>query len=316
MIKYIIKRIALMLLTLFIIVSVCFCLVRMLPRELPTDKNLSQVIEDRWEALGYNEPLPIQYAIYLKGIFTKWDFGTSWYISFRTGAWELVSSRILPTILVNLYSLLLSTPLGFLFGIYSAIKKNKWQDRVISIGIMILISVPSYIYAFLVQYILGFKLGLFPMTVYSLSEAGGWLTPLMLYSMIPAVLSLSFSEIAGLSRMTRAELSESMSADYMLLARAKGQSRMRAVFTHALRNALIPILPILISNFVGILSGSMIIEQIFSVPGVGQLYVRSISMRDYDVFMLETILYTFVALLAGLCVDIGYCIIDPRIKLD
>ena len=91
---------------------------------------------------------------------------------------------------------------------------------------------------------------------------------------------------------------------------------MRAVFTHALRNALIPILPILISNFVGILSGSMIIEQIFSVPGVGQLYVRSISMRDYDVFMLETILYTFVALLAGLCVDIGYCIIDPRIKLD
>ena len=291
-------------------------LIRILPRELPLDKNQRAVILARFEALGYNKPLLIQYGIYLKNIVTSWDFGTSWNISFRTPAWEVLTSRLLPTVLVNLYSLLFSIPLGIGFGIYAAIRKNKWQDHVISTMVMVFVSVPSYVYAFLVQYFLYLKWNLFPLTVYSLADAGGsWFTGKMFYSMIPAILALSFAEIARLCRFTRAELTETLTSDYMLLARTKGLTRTQATTRHALKNAMVPILPMIISSFIGILGGSMIIEEIFSIPGVGQLYIKSINLLDYDVFMMDTVFYTFVGLLAGIVVDISYGFIDPRIRM-
>lgn len=314
--KYVLKRILLMFFTLFVILTICFMLVRILPREMPTDKNLQLVIQQRWDALGYNEPLLVQYGIYLKNIVTEWDFGTSWYIQVRQPAWDLLTGRLLPTVLVNLYSLLFSVPLGIAFGVFAAIKKNKWQDSVISTGVMLFVSIPSYIYAFLVQYFLSYKIQLFPMTVYSLADAGGsYLTWKMFFSMIPAILALSFGEIAGLCRFTRAELTETLTSDYMLLARTKGLTKAQATTRHALKNAMVPILPMIISSFVGILGGSFIIEQIFSIPGVGRLYIQAINLRDYDVFMMDTAFYTFIGLLAGIIVDISYGFIDPRIRM-
>ncbi len=316
MAKYVLKRVLLMFFTLFVIMTICFVLIRILPRELPQEKNLQAVILQRWEALGYNKPLIVQYAIYLKNIVTAWDFGTSWYIQFREPAWNVLTSRLLPTVLVNLYSLIFSIPLGLGLGIYAAVKKNKWQDSVISTLIMVFVSVPSYVYAFLVQYFLYFKWGLLPLTVLSLADAGGsWFTWRMFRSMIPPVLALSFSEIAGLCRFTRAELTETLTSDYMLLARAKGLTRAQATTRHAFKTAMVPILPMLISSFIGILGGSMIIEQIFAIPGVGQLYIKSINLFDYDVFMMDTVFYTFVSLLAGIVVDISYGFIDPRIRM-
>lgn len=316
MFKYVVKRVLLMLLSFFVIITVCFVLVRMLPRNLPTDKNLAAVIEARWEALGYNKPIIVQYGIYLKNIFTAWDFGTSWYISTLTPAWDVIVDRLAPTVLVNLYSLLFSIPIGLLLGILAAVKKNKWQDTFISTATMIFISVPSYVYAFLVQYFFYYKLGWFPAIVSSLADAGGsWLSPKMFYSMILPVLALSFGEIAGLCRYTRAELTETLTSDYMLLARTKGLTRGQATVRHALRNAMVPILPMIISSFISILGGSMIIEQIFSIPGVGKLYIQSIQLLDYDVFMMDTVFYTFVGLLAGIVVDISYGFIDPRIRM-
>ena len=316
MVKYIAKRILLMLLTLFVITTLCFLLVRLLPRELPTDKVLQQVIQERWEALGYNQPLLTQYGIYLRNIFTKWDFGTSWYIAPRQPAWDVLAERFAPTALVNLYSLLFSVPLGILLGIYAAIRKNKWQDGLISTMVILFVSIPSYVYAFLVQYFLYFKLGWLPLQVYSLADAGGsWFTGRMFYSMIAPVIALSFGSVAGLCRFTRAELTETLTSDYMLLARAKGLTRGQATVRHALKNAMVPILPMVISSFIGILGGSMIIEQIFSIPGVGQLYLRSIQLFDYDVFMVDTIFYTFIGLLGGIVTDISYGLIDPRIRM-
>lgn len=305
-----------MVFTLFVIMTICFMLIRILPRELPTDKVLQQVILARWEALGYNEPLLTQYWIYLKNIFTAWDFGTSWYISVRTPAWDVLTERLLPTVLVNLYSLLVAVPIGILTGVFAAIKKNTWWDSFISTAVMIFISVPSYVYAFLVQYFLYFKLGWIPLTVYSLADAGGsWFTGKMFYSMIGAIIALSFGEIAGLCRFTRAELTETLTSDYMLLARTKGLTRSQATVRHALKNAMVPILPMIIGSFISVLSGSMIIEKIFAIPGVGQLYIQSINLLDYDVFMMDTVFYTFVGLLAGIVVDISYGFIDPRIRM-
>ena len=316
MFKYILKRLFLMIFTLFIIMTIMFVLVKMLPRELPQDKVQAQAIKARWEALGYGKPILVQYGIYLRQIFTEWDFGTSWYIEFRTPAWDVLMNRLLPTVMVNVYSLVFSIPSGIGLGIFAAVKKNKWQDSLISTMVMVFVSVPSYVYAFLVQYFLYFKLNLLPLQVHSLADAGGsYFTWKMFVSMISPVLALSFGEIAGLCRFTRAELTETLTSDYMLLARTKGLTRSQATVRHALKNAMVPILPMLIASFISVLSGSMIIEQIFAIPGVGQLYIKSIRLLDYDVFMMDGIFYTFIGLLASIVVDISYGFIDPRIRM-
>ena len=305
-----------MVFTLFIIVTMTFILVHILPREMPTDKTQAAAIAARWEALGYKKPVLTQYGIYLKNIFTKWDFGTSWYIAPRKPALDVLTSRILPTVLVNLYSMIISVPLGIALGVYAAIRKNKWDDSLISTLVMVFISVPSYVYAFLVQYFLYFKLGWLPLTMYSLADAGGsYFMGKMFVSMIPAVIALSFGSIAGYTRFVRAELTESLTSEYMLLARTKGLTRAQATARHALKNAMVPILPSILSEFIGLLSGSLIIERIFSIPGVGQLYIRSLNLFDYDVFMMDCVFYTFIGLLAGIVLDLSYGFIDPRIRM-
>ena len=315
--KYILKRLGLLVFTFFVIITISFFLIRLLPQEMPLEPNLQALIKARWEALGYNKPIIVQYGIYLRNIFTKFDFGTSWKIALTTPAVEVMGSRILPTVIVNLYSLILSIPVGISLGIYAAIKKNKWQDHLISTVVIIFVSVPSYVYAFLVQYFFYFKLRWVPTNVmYSLADAGGsYFTAKMFSSLILPVLALSFGEIAGLTRFTRAELSETLTSEYMLLARTKGLTRGQATTRHALKNAMVPIFPMLIASFIGILGGSMIIEQIFSIPGVGSLYLMSINQLDYDIFMLETVFYTLIGLTAGIVVDISYGFIDPRIKM-
>jgi oligopeptide transport system permease protein len=216
------------------------------------------------------------------------------------------------TIAVNLYSVIISVPLGILFGIYAALKKNKWQDQVINVIIMIFISVPSYVYAFLVQYFIGYKLGWFPIVIKTGTDYFSWD---MFVSMVLPIMALSFGTIAGLMRFTRAELTETLTSDYMLLARAKGLTKMQATVRHALRNAFVPILPMVIGYFVDILTGSLIIERIFQIPGVGNVYVDSIANRDYNLFMAISMFYTAVGLVMGIITDLSYGFIDPRIRM-
>ena len=179
---------------------------------------------------------------------------------------------------------------------------------------MVFVSVPSYVYAFLVQYLLCYKTGWFSLTIASRQEAE-FLSWKMFKSMFPAVIALSFSTIAGLTRFTRAELSEVLTGDYLLLARTKGLTRSQAVVRHAMRNAMVPILPMILGEFIYILGGSLIIESIFSIPGVGSLFVDSVNLRDYNFFMADTFFYTFIGLLSGLVIDLSYGFIDPRIKM-
>lgn len=336
MTKYVIKRILLLLLTLFIILTMCFILIKMLQPETPATGAQKEVEMARREALGYNKPVLEQYAIYLKNIVTKWDWGTSWRIDYMADVTDVLFSRVTPTILLNVYSLLLSIPLGIILGVVAALKKNKWQDHVISTGVMIFVSVPSFVYAFLVQYLLYFKLGWFPSVVSSLNDAGLamglsqdvvtsminagdvlslWMSWPMLKSMVLPMLALSFGTIAGLARFTRAELTEVLTSDFMLLARAKGLTRGQATRRHALRNAMVPILPMIIGEFAAVLSGSLVIERIFGVPGVGALYLQSINSLDYDVFLFVSMFYTVISLSASILIDLSYGFIDPRIRM-
>lgn len=302
-----------MIFTLFVITTLCFVLIKLLePNEITNiaQKEREEAIR---EALGYNQPILVQYFIYLKNIFTKFDFGVSFKISYLASVNSIIGSKLFPTVLLNVYSLIISIPLGILLGIVAALKKNRWQDHTISTVVMLFVSVPSFVYAFILQYV-GSKIGL-PVTVASASSAGGYFTTTMFVSMILPILALSFGSIASLARFTRAELTESLTSDYMLLARAKGLTKGQAVFRHALKNAMVPILPTIVAMFVSILSGSLVIEKIFAVPGIGGLYVTSIQELDYNVFMAVSIFYTFIGLAANIIVDLSYGFLDPRIRM-
>ena len=315
MTKYVVKRILLMFLTLFIIMTICFVLIKLLPlpaiRMMGRDVNL--VLAKR-EKMGYNKPIMVQYYLFLKSILTEWDWGVGEQMYEGLSVWNVLMQKLPYTVLVNLYSILIAIPLGLAFGIYAALKKNKWQDHLISTMVVVFISVPSYVYAFLVQYFLCFKLGWFPLTLESLDKASlfSWR---MFVSMMPAILSLGFGVVAGLTRYTRAELSEVLTGDYMLLARTKGLTKAQAISRHALRNAMVVILPMIIGEFIGILGGSLIIEKIFGIPGIGSMFVNSISVRDYNFFMALTVFYTFIGLASGILTDISYGFIDPRIRM-
>ncbi len=315
MAKYVIKRILLMLFTLFVIMTVCFVLVKLLEPNEILDVTQAEREEAIREALGYNKPILVQYLIYWKNILTAFDFGVSFKIEYLGSVNSVIQDRLLPTILINLYALVFSVPVGILLGIAAALKKNRWQDHVISTLVMLFVSVPSFVYAFILQYLFGAKLGWFPIQMASVSSTGGYFTWEMFSSMILPILALSFGSIASLARFTRAELAESLTSDYMLLARAKGLTVGQATMRHALKNAMVPILPTIIAMFANILTGSLIIEKIFSVPGVGGLYIQSIQELDYNVFMAVTVFYTFIGLAANIIVDLSYGFLDPRIRM-
>ncbi len=313
MVKYALKRFVLMLTTLFIITGICFVLIRMLPPvELPAGDPHSEVIAAQREALGYNKPYLVQFGLYLKAIFTRGDWGISDKLYLGQEVSKLFLSKLPASMLVNLYSIIFSIPVGIALGVFAALKKNTWIDHTISTLTMVVISVPSFVYAFLIQYFLSYKLSLFPFLMKGGTDYFSW--P-MFVSMLPAVMSLSFSTIGSFTRTTRAELTEVLTSEFMLLARTKGLTKRQATVRHAFKNCMVVIVPAIFGNFVGILSGSFIIEKIFSVPGVGSLYINAINGRDYPLFMLLTIFYTAISLLSGIVVDISYGFIDPRIRM-
>ncbi|MBE6539182.1 MAG: ABC transporter permease [Ruminococcaceae bacterium] len=313
MLKYVIQRVVLMLVTLFIITGMCFILIRMLPPATvsPEDPH-AEIVELRREALGYNKPLLVQFGIFLKSVFTKWDWGVSDKLYVGRDVFQMLYQKMPATVLVNLYSILISIPIGIILGIIAALKKNTWIDHTISTLTMVVISVPSFVYAFVIQYLFSYKLGWFPF----LMKAGtDYFTWEMFVSMVPAIMSLSFGVIAGFTRTTRAELTEVLTSEFMLLARTKGLTKAQATVRHAFRNCMVVVLPSIFGSFIGVMSGSLIIEKIFSIPGVGQLYINSINAPDYPMFIMNTFFYTSIGLAASIVVDLSYGFIDPRIRM-
>lgn len=315
MLKYVLKRIGLMIMTFCIIMFMCFVLIKLLP--IPISAGIGsdrELIEANLRARGYYDPIMVQLFNYIKRIVTQGDFGIGVNMpGYRNQpVWDVFVDRLPPTVLINVYATIIGVPIGLGLGILAALKKNKWQDQAISTGVMVLIAVPSIVYAFLIQYVLCFRLKIFPIRMDTSNDYFTWT---MFRSMLPAVLSLCLSSIAAYARYTRAELTEVLTGEFMLLARTKGLTRGQATMRHALRNSMVPIFPMILSEFVAVLSGSMIIENIFSIPGVGMLYLTSIQVVDYDFFLLLSGFYTLVGLLAGIIVDISYGFIDPRIRM-
>ena len=313
MFKYALQRILYMLLVFTVITFMCFVLIRMLP-PLPLNPMRPEtlVVEARREAMGYNKPYVEQFAIFVKNIVTDFNWGVSEKLYYGRDVVQVFVEKLPATMIVNLYSIIGSIPLGIGLGIFAALKKNTWVDYLISTATMVCISVPSFVYAFLIQFFFSFKLPIFPFLMKGGTDYFTWD---MFVSMIPAVLSLSFGVIAGFTRTTRAELTEVLTSEFMLLARTKGLTKAQATVRHAMKNCMVVVLPSIFGNFIGILGGSLIIERIFGVPGVGGLTLNAINGRDYNIFILTTCFYTIIGLAASLVVDISYGFIDPRIRM-
>lgn len=326
MFKYILKRLGLMIMSFTIIMIICFVLIKLLPIVINVQIGQDRTaIIARLVGLGYiedpvlhngeivNVSILKQFVNYASRIFHG-DFGIGINMAdYRyASVLKVFLEKLPPTILINLYSVIFSVPLGLALGIFAALKKNRWQDHVISTSVMVVVSVPSYVYAFLIQYLFCFLLGWFPLRMNAGYE---YFSFNMFRSMLPAVFALSFGSIAGYARFSRAELTEVLTSDFMLLARTKGLTRWQATIRHAMRNAMVPIFPMIIGEFISVLSGSLIIERIFAIPGVGNLYLNSINYLDYDFFMFLSGFYCLVGLLAGIIIDISYGIIDPRIRM-
>ena len=315
MFKYVLKRFGLMLMSFFVIMTMCFVLIKLLPIVIDVQIGKdAEILEEQIRKRGYRDPIIEQYFRYIYRIIFKGDWGIGINMpEFRNKpVWDTFVTMLPPTILINVYSSLFAVPLGILLGIYAALRKNKWQDHTISTLVMVVVSVPGYVIAFLLQYLLCFKWKIFPLTMDAGYDYFSWS---MFKSMLPAVLAMSFGSIAGYARFTRAELTEILTSEYLLLARTKGLTRRQSITRHALRNAMVPIFPSIIGEFISVLSGSLIIEKIFSIPGVGRLYLTAINSQDYDFFMMLSAFYTFIGLAAGIVVDISYGFIDPRIRM-
>ncbi|MBE6569039.1 MAG: ABC transporter permease [Ruminococcaceae bacterium] len=336
MFKYICKRIGLMVVTFTIIFVTCFVLVKLLPVDYSVGFGEDTAkIEAQLRARGYDKPIMEQLVLYLKRIVLEGDFGIGFRMPEYRGraVWDVFIEKLPPTILINIYSSLIAIPIGIALGIFAALKKNKWQDHFISTAVMVVISVPSFVYASLLLYIVCFKMDALPLNIASFADiikaypeknlvytpgTFNWslyFNKEMFMSMLPAVFSMCFGSIAGYARFTRAELTEVLTSEFMLLARTKGLTKSQATVRHALRNSMVPIFPSIVGEFVSVLSGSLVIEKIFSIPGVGGLYLASINAKDYDFFMMLSAFYLLVGLLAGLVIDLSYGVIDPRIRM-
>lgn len=312
MTRYIIERIAAMLITLFIIVTIAFCVVRLMPGSVYDNPELPQsVIEALEEKAHLNEPLLVQYGYFLKGIILEGDWGTSVKIEPSVPAFEVLAKRIPVTLEINIYSLLISLPLGILFGTIAALRKNRLADHLISIMVVIFISIPSFVFASLLQYFLAFRLRWFPI-VYESTAVGIE----RLASMCLPILALALGPIATVTRYLRGELVETVNSEYMMLAKTKGLSRVQATMRHAFRNSCLPLANVIIPLFTNILGGSLVIERIFSIPGVGGIMINSINASDHPLTVAVLIFYSLISLLTILIVDLSYGIVDPRIRLE
>ncbi|MED1862840.1 ABC transporter permease [Fictibacillus nanhaiensis] len=304
MLRYITQRILYMLLTLLIIATITFFLMKLLPGS--PFNNQDKLTETQRYALnekyGLNDPVPVQYINYITKL-AQGDLGYTFQFDGRTVN-SLIVNGMGPSATVGFEALLFGTIVGLLLGIMAALKHNTFLDYGAMVIAVFGIAIPSFVFAGLLQYYVGVKLQWLPVAFWNGPE----------YHILPAF-SLSVGVIATVARFMRTEMLEILGTDYILMARSKGVSKSSVIFKHSVRNSLIPIVTILGPMAIGLITGSLVIENIFAIPGIGEQFVKAIQVNDYPVIMGTTIFYSFLIVAIILIVDILYGIIDPRIRV-
>lgn len=302
--KYVLVRILYMMIAIALIVSITFLLLQFMPGSPFNDLRLTpeqRVLLD--EKFGLNDPIPVQYARYVSNLFHG-DLGTS-FIFNNQNVSDMIADRIVSSVKVGLQALLAGSVTGILLGIVAALKRNSFWDHLTTIIAVIGVSIPAFVIGSLMQYYLGVKLAWLPI-IYDKNNAMSTIMP---------TIALAFSVVATTAKYMRNELVDIINSDYILFARSKGLTGREVIWKHAVRNALIPVVTILGPMTVSLITGSTVVERIFSVPGLGNLLVTSIQNNDYFVILGEGLVFSLMFLSVVLVVDILYGLIDPRIRL-
>ncbi len=304
MLKYAVKRILLAIVTVFIIAAITFFALNAIPGgPFATEKAKDPAVQAQLEKRFHlDRPVPEQFLLYLNNVLFHGDFG----ISMKTGRdiSQTISEGFAISAKLGAYAALLAITLGLILGSIAAIFRNKWPDRLIIFLTTLFVSVPSFILATLLLLI-------FALT---LKWVGVWSTTNQ--NILLPVISLAMYPMSYITRLTKSSMLDVLGQDYIRTAKAKGVRQFLILFKHALRNALIPVITYVGPMIAGILTGSMVVETVFTVGGLGTQFVKSINNQDYPMIMGTTLFLAILMVIATLVSDLIYKVVDPRIKLD
>lgn len=302
---YIIKRLALAVFTVWIVLTITFFVMHIVPGgPFMSEKAITAATQAALEAkYGLDKPLMEQYWTYLKDVFTKFDFGPSLKQRGRMVI-DVMLDGLRTSAKLGLIAAAWSTLVGVVIGSIAALKRNSFADRVIMVLSTAFVSMPSFIIGTLLLLLFCVKLRWLP--------ANGNTTA----GLILPVITLGLSPMASVTRLTRSSMLDVLGQDYIRTAKAKGVAQRKIIFGHALKNALIPVITYFGPMLAYITTGSLVVEKIFAVPGIGRAFVNSITNRDYPLMMGTTILLASLIVIMNLVSDICYKIVDPRIDFS
>ena len=304
MAKYLLKRIFYMILTLFLVATITFFLMKMMPgspyaNEAKMTATQKAIMNKQY---GLDKSVIEQYITYLAGA-AHGDFGISFQYSNQPVS-SLIGARLGASAQLGLQALVVGIILGIIIGSIAAMNQGTWIDSTATIVSIIGKSVPNFVLAVLLQYYIGLKLGWFPIAGWG--EAAQTIMP---------TIALSVGPLAETARFIRTEMVDTLSSDYVELGKAKGLSRIEVIRKHTLRNSMIPLVTLIGPYAVALMTGSMVIENIFNIPGIGEQFTKSIMTNDYPTIMGVSMVYCFGLVVILLLTDIVYSLIDPRIRL-
>ncbi|MBX9924319.1 MAG: ABC transporter permease [Rhabdochlamydiaceae bacterium] len=303
MLHYFLKKLCILFLSLVVVATLTFFLMHAIPGDPFTQEKAipEEILKAMQKHYGLDKPLIIQYFEYMQGL-CHLDLGPSFKYQGRTVN-EIIQEGFPVSLCLGMEALFLSLSFGTLLGSLSASKQGKWQDRSTMFLAILGLSVPSFLLATFLQYLLAMKFDLFPVARWGTFHQ----------SILPA-LSLSALPTAFIARLLRASMIEVLHQDYIQTAKSKGLSTTCILYKHVLRNALLPVASYLGPLTASILTGSFAVEKIFGIPGLGQWFVLSITNRDYTVIMGTTLFYSVILMISVFLVDLFYSWIDPRIQ--
>ncbi len=306
MIKYILKRISVSVVTLFVITFILFLMLDLMPGSPFNDDKITpeqrELINEKY---GLDKPILERFDKYTS-LMVQGDFGVSYNIQKDAKVSNLLKGRTDISFTLGAQAVVLGTLVGAVLGIIASLKHNTWIDTLTSTIAVAGVSIPSYVFALVLVYIVAFQWRWVPVL---------WDNSRQAVSSILPVISLSMFTIATVSRFLRSEMLEVLNSDYIQLARSKGLSEAKTIFKHGIRNALIPVITVLGPLVVNLMTGSLVVEKIFGIPGLGELFINAIQFNDYNIVMAIAFLYSVMFIAVMLIVDILYGIIDPRIRL-
>ena len=301
---YVLKRLGMAILTIFLVIFITFFVMHAIPASpFSSEKAKSDATIAALEAkYGFDKPVPVQFVNYLWNVL-HFDFGlsTGWV---GNTVFELISGGFKYSATIGFCAAMLAITLGVILGAVAALNRGKWIDKLIQVLTTALVSMPSFVIATIFLLVFGLKLKWFPTMA---TQPGGLLLP---------IFSLSLYPMAYITRLERSSMLDVLGQDYIRTARAKGVAGWKVIFKHALKNALNPVITYAGPMMAGILTGSMVVENIFSVPGLGRLFVNSMLRTDYMMIMGVTIFLATLIILMNFLSDVLYKVMDPRIDLS